>query len=834
MTVTSITIDGTERKSVVLNESLEIEGASNGKVGTCTFAIQNSPFIEMLGRDESIASQFGYGHATFSDPKLTEDTSTAQHNMYHNETFAAGEKYIISYDVEAAGRTWIAIGCGADSFFKSYFDLSSGAVGSTSSTHEASIAPLGSGVYRCTVRFTATSGGFLAVSLYLASGDGITSYTGDGASGVNVTAAYIADIFSSWASVQNEVIVYSGSRKLFGGYVATIETAKVAGAIVTYAVTCQDYSILLERCVITSAESYTAQSDETILDDIFSTYCSAISTTPVTSVTASVTIEFPAGTTVRQAVEKIVEKTGAIWWITTGKALEYGDSADVDDAPFELLEDAVTIYDYDGAAAIDGAFTKFRSSYNSSTGFLSEDLTASNSHGLARVDTQNLQIGTRYTIIVEAKGGTRDWLAIVHEANGWGDIAWFDVSNGALGTQYGWTYKRIEEIDDGWYRCYLSTVMDATGDQLNIYLDNADDNPINYNGDGSSGLYIRRVTIMQGAPFRLDSFSHSLDGSRMANDVTVHGAGGSTSTVAEHLGATGDDGHIYNSDPSTWPVPAGGQTVDTIGKVEVFSGWDTSTSQYVHRVGLWRFDTSGISSTAVIQSATLRIYVTGLTYDTADWDIGLEYYANSNWPIDWVDWTTTPDNSAFGYGRPAAAIPGWMEIPLTAPDTNISRSTYTGVRIHLRYSGAGSPGGLSSFVAHGYGDTNPAQLEITYYEPIVGSDSDATSIATYGTLKRAIFDSSITSVAEANLRAQVEIAQYKDPAEFGALVARQDGLALGDLVQITSATHDIDDTFLVRGLRWSWPSNIFQAAVEFGDFNPDLIDRLRKLIQYGE
>jgi hypothetical protein len=118
--------------------------------------------------------------------------------------------------------------------------------------------------------------------------------------------------------------------------------------------------------------------------------------------------------------------------------------------------------------------------------FLKEDSTASSTHVLSAVRT--VVIGTTYTISMYAKAGTRTYFSIGIYDNTTLN-AWFNLSNGTLGTVNAGLTAAITPAGNGWYRCSITRTAAATTIYETFYLANAD-NSVSYSGDGTSGLYL--------------------------------------------------------------------------------------------------------------------------------------------------------------------------------------------------------------------------------------------------------------------------------------------------------------------------------------------------------
>lgn len=114
--------------------------------------------------------------------KLIEGASSTTHLV----TFTTVTGGVFSVFAKASERSWIALQQSLPGNY-CYFNLSSGSVGSASGA-TGSITSVGNGWYRCSIAVTSASSMW---DIFVATGDNVASYTGDGTSGVFLWGAQI-------------------------------------------------------------------------------------------------------------------------------------------------------------------------------------------------------------------------------------------------------------------------------------------------------------------------------------------------------------------------------------------------------------------------------------------------------------------------------------------------------------------------------------------------------------------------------------------------------------------------------------------------------------------
>ncbi|HUV82017.1 MAG TPA: LamG-like jellyroll fold domain-containing protein, partial [archaeon] len=100
--------------------------------------------------------------------------------------------------------------------------------------------------------------------------------------------------------------------------------------------------------------------------------------------------------------------------------------------------------------------------------------------------------GIDYSLTLFAKKGEYDKLRIEDGNNSKG--AWFDLSNGTLGTVGGGVVAKIENYGNGWYRCSVIKPSITGNIFFVIYSSNIESVQV---GDGTSGIYIWGAMLEQ-------------------------------------------------------------------------------------------------------------------------------------------------------------------------------------------------------------------------------------------------------------------------------------------------------------------------------------------------
>lgn len=117
---------------------------------------------------------------TVTGDKVVEDGSNAVHSVTRAAILTAGSRGQVCAYLKAGERTWGALRIGDQLCF---FDLGNGVVGTVPASHFADITPVANGWYLCRV-WTAAVSVDGTIGVHTATADGVSSYLGDGASGI--------------------------------------------------------------------------------------------------------------------------------------------------------------------------------------------------------------------------------------------------------------------------------------------------------------------------------------------------------------------------------------------------------------------------------------------------------------------------------------------------------------------------------------------------------------------------------------------------------------------------------------------------------------------------
>jgi hypothetical protein len=127
---------------------------------------------------------------------VTEDSASAIHTLYQEDlSFTAGQAYALSIFARSNGRERLQVILPSTAFGavqSAIFNLVAGTVDATEGSPSLTMEALADGWYRCAIAATATTTVALApVHFRLRDTSGVSTYTGDGSSGVHVWGAQL-------------------------------------------------------------------------------------------------------------------------------------------------------------------------------------------------------------------------------------------------------------------------------------------------------------------------------------------------------------------------------------------------------------------------------------------------------------------------------------------------------------------------------------------------------------------------------------------------------------------------------------------------------------------
>jgi hypothetical protein len=123
--------------------------------------------------------------------KLVADSAASTHFIQQNTTGALSP-YTWSVYAKAGELSWLCLNANDATNRFTFFNLSNGTIGTNAAGNTPSIQDMGNGWYRCAVTRTAANTA-ISMRLFLAPSDNVTSYTGDGTSGIYIFGAQLSD-----------------------------------------------------------------------------------------------------------------------------------------------------------------------------------------------------------------------------------------------------------------------------------------------------------------------------------------------------------------------------------------------------------------------------------------------------------------------------------------------------------------------------------------------------------------------------------------------------------------------------------------------------------------
>jgi len=141
----------------------------------------------------SVADAITAPDGTLTADFICEDTAAGNHQVTQTGVTTTATATTYSVYAKAGTRSWLALGItdSASAVRISYFNIGTGALGTADTGCTTSIQALANGWYRCIVTVALALAGSNTARAYLSTGNGVTSYTGDGASGLYLWGAQL-------------------------------------------------------------------------------------------------------------------------------------------------------------------------------------------------------------------------------------------------------------------------------------------------------------------------------------------------------------------------------------------------------------------------------------------------------------------------------------------------------------------------------------------------------------------------------------------------------------------------------------------------------------------
>ena len=676
-----------------------------------------------------------------------------------------------------------------------------------------------------------------------------------------VGLGYVGSCYVGRGTVPGLAVELTADSELeFAGRIASQKIRRIAPGRYHKELSCHDKTWVLDRTFLGSSV-HTSLTDSQIIEQIFAALPS-VDISEIETIGTIDTIDL-SSLSLRDAMERISERTGAEWYLTPDMVLVYRDPANAsnsfglsespdDVSTFALLLDGTEVTEeaadqansvtaknipYEetaqsdvsvSASSDDGQVSKQYAAYPPSSGSATVDTSATN------MQARNRFIAATPGSITPTTTGTSDGHVGRVGASFPPDAGTNIQSDAATTATAQCSFNGLSYL---WYNILLRFDTSAIPDTATITSATLSFFGLTTNSNSASlkiGYYAWSPSMSGSADYSSLPDDSALAATTLAslstgnNTLNLQGLSNISKT-----GYTGLRFYVY-----TAATPTGINSL-LINTGEAGSNVPTLTvnysdggTDYQTVVALVRFDTSSLPDTAEIRSASLVLNIEAKE-DADSAQLGVEYHASSNWPIDSGDWTSTPANSAGGYTNLSSISVGQLSIPLSDVDANINKTGYTGIRLHIKC--ASTPTGDNrldiSSKDHATASLRPV-LQITYAEvPLIeGSASDQASIDVYTEMQDTVIDGRIKSVGEAELRASVEVERRAWPRRTATVSFFKDGCRPAAMLYIESPSTGTYGQLPVRSISARWQSlDLVKYTAQLGFRKPSLERLLRKI-----
>jgi hypothetical protein len=207
--------------------------------------------------------------------------------------------------------------------------------------------------------------------------------------------------------------------------------------------------------------------------------------------------------------------------------------------------------------------------------------------------------GTSYTVSIYAQKAERDWLYIVGGGNAGAPSAYFDLTNGVVGTVGSGTAATISDAGNGFYRCTISKAATVTGSALFSFAPATGNGGASYAGNDPStdptGIYI------WGAQLEAGDFATSYIPTTIAQVTRTADVATMTGTdFSDWFNAT-EGAFLFEC---TAPVTGSSVFIGTVS-----DGTTTDRIRYMYNTGAMMISAVGGVSQASIDGGTITVNV---------------------------------------------------------------------------------------------------------------------------------------------------------------------------------------------------------------------------------
>jgi len=488
--------------------------------------------------------------------RIREDSSNSSHTVYQSSAFTpdGSSKYCFSVYAKGNGRDiQIVLSAGFPVNTYCHFDLVNGEVGTEGAGIDSSgIYDIGNDWYRCWVIATSDSETATSAYLYVTEYDETVTYLGDGSSGAYIWNTQIEKGYFPTSPIHTNTNLFTRAQEFNHS-----DWTKTRTTVTANTTRAPDGTLTADKLVedSTSSNNHVMQQYKTpdgSSDYCFSVYAKAgertwlrmnIATTGFTDETnvdfdltngvigtspgaqgspSNYGIEDVGGGWYRCYISQesnLASSTPCTFYLcdTEGNESYNGDGSsglylwnaklEIGDRPSVISLPTVNMVTHPNELD-DSDWTKAQATISensivSPNGTLtadkliedsSDDVHAAYSASISYSDA------TQYVFSVYAKAGERDFIRINFASSGQfsgGALpsAYFDLTNGAVGTTTNLESSGIEYVGDDWYRCWIVDTTTSSGSS-SVYIYLADEDGSNsYQGDGSSGLYLWHARV---------------------------------------------------------------------------------------------------------------------------------------------------------------------------------------------------------------------------------------------------------------------------------------------------------------------------------------------------